>query len=143
MKHALMLSVALAASAACAQDRGAALFAQHCAVCHQEKGEGVSGFAPRLAGTLVERSKTEAGRSYLAQLIVSGMMGPIISGGEKFNGAMPGFPTLADEEIVAVLGHALVALNSIPTEGSVTLPEVATARGRVMSPSEVRRLRER
>lgn len=139
-----MLSVALAASAAaCAQDRGAALFAQHCAVCHQEKGEGVPGFAPRLAGTLVERSKTEAGRSYLAQLIVSGMMGPIVSGGEKFNGFMPGFAALADEEIVAVLGHTLVALNNVPTENGVTQQEVATARGRVMSPSEVRRLRER
>lgn len=145
MKHVLMMGVAAAvvSVAAFAQDRGAALFAQHCAVCHQENGGGVPGFAPRLAGTLVERSKTEADRSYFAQVVVSGMTGPIISSGEKLNGAMPGFPTLADEEIVAVLGYVLVALNGIPIEGSVTFPEVATARGRVMSPNEVRRLRER
>ena len=56
---------------------------------------------------------------------------------------MPGFAALADEEIVAVLGHTLVALNNVSTENGVTQQEVATARGRVMSPSEVRRLRER
>lgn len=144
MKRIVLTSMALALSVtAAAQERGAALFAQHCAVCHQGNGEGVPGFAPRLAGTLAEHAGSAAGRSYLAQLIVSGMMGPITSGGEKFNGAMPAFAALANEDIVAVLGHVLVALNSIPAEGGVTLPEVAAARERRLSPGAVRHLRQR
>ena len=99
MRHALALGVALAvASTACAQERGAALYEQHCAVCHDKKGEGIPGFAPRLAGNLAERAKKESGRAYLAQLVVSGMMGPIVSGGEKFNDAMPSFAALAGDE---------------------------------------------
>lgn len=144
MKRVLLAAMALALSgAAAAQERGAALFAQYCAVCHQGSGEGAPGFAPRLAGTLAEQASSAAGRSYLAQLIVSGMMGPITSGGEKFNGVMPAFAALANEDIVAVLGHVLVALNSLPPEGSVTLPEVAAARERRLSPGEVRHLRPR
>lgn len=144
MKTGLMSAVLLLASAsALAQELGAAVFEKNCVVCHQPKGQGAPGFAPRLAGTLGERSGTETGRRYLAQLVVSGMMGPIVSGGEKFNDAMPGFAALADEEIVAVLGYVLGELNGVPGAARVTQVEVALARQRVMSPAEVRRLRER
>lgn len=133
----------LAIAPVAAQEAGEAVFNKNCVVCHQSKGEGAPGFAPRLAGTLVAQSKTETGRRYLAQLIVSGMMGPIVSGGEKFNDAMPGFAALTDEDIVAVLGYVLGNLNGISIESRVTLDDVSAARRRVMSPSEVRRLRER
>lgn len=144
MRSLWMAALALLAMApAAAQDAGAAVFNANCVVCHQSKGEGAPGFAPRLAGTLAERAKTESGRRYLAQLVVSGMMGPITSGGEKFNDAMPGFAALRDEDIVAVLGYVLGDLNAVPGESRVTPDDVSLARRRVMSPSEVRRLRER
>lgn len=143
MKRALMSGIALiAATTACAQDRGAALFEQHCAVCHQQKGEGIPGFAPRLAGNLAERARKETGRAYLAQLVVSGMMGPIVSGGEKFNDAMPPFAALSDEEIVAVVGHVLGDLNGVPAEQRIAPQDVAAARKRALPPNEVRRMRE-
>lgn len=143
MKWALALGISLsAATTACAQERGAVLFEQHCAVCHQMKGEGIPGFAPRLAGTLADRARRESGRSYLAQLAVSGMMGPIVSGGERFNDAMPPFASLADEDIVAVVGHVLIRLNQVPAENSITAQDVAAARKRALPPHEVRRLRE-
>jgi mono/diheme cytochrome c family protein len=142
LKRALMLGFALtAATAACAQERGAALFGQHCAVCHQPAGEGIPGFAPRLAGMLAERARRESGRRYFAQLAVSGMMGPIASGGEKFNDAMPSFAGLDDEDIVAVLGHVLLTLNQVPAEFAITAQDVAEARRRALPPNEVRRLR--
>lgn len=141
MRPAAALAIALAATTACAQDRGAVLFAQHCAVCHQEKGEGIPGFAPRLAGTLAARAQQEGGRRFLAQLAVSGMMGPIVSGGEKFNDAMPAFAALADEEIVAITGHVLGTLNQVPAAHHVTPEDVAAARQRALPPNEVRRLR--
>ena len=143
MRHALALGVALAvASAACAQERGAVLYEQHCAVCHDKKGEGIPGFAPRLAGNLAERAKKESGRAYLAQLVVSGMMGPIVSGGEKFNDAMPSFAALSDDEIAVLAGHVLGDLNGVPGEQRITQQEVAAARKRALPPNEVRRLRE-
>lgn len=143
MRLALLSGLAMiAATAACAQDRGATLFEQHCAVCHEKKGEGIPGFAPRLAGNLAERARKETGRIYLAQLVVSGMMGPIVSGGEKFNDAMPPFAALSDEEIVAVVGHVLGDLNGVPVEQRITSQDVAAARKRALPPNEVRRLRE-
>lgn len=144
MRALWMAAVAwLAVVPAAAQDAGATVFNANCVVCHQSKGEGAPGFAPRLAGTLAERAKTESGRRYLAQLVVSGMMGPITSAGEKFNDAMPGFASLRDEDVVAVLGYVLGDLNAVPSDSRVTLNDVSLARQRVMSPSEVRRLRER
>jgi mono/diheme cytochrome c family protein len=144
MKRALAIGVALAASSvAGAQERGATLYEQHCAVCHQPKGEGIPGFAPRLAGTLAERAKKDGARHYLAQLVVSGMMGPIVSGGEKFNDAMPPFASLADGDLIAVVGYVLSGLNQVPAEGNITAEDVAAARKRALPPNEVRRLREK
>lgn len=141
MKRVLLLAAALAAaSAACAQERGAVLYEANCAVCHEKQGEGIPGFAPRLAGNLAERAGKDSGRRYLAQLVVSGMMGPIVSGGEKFNEAMPSFTALSDEEIVAVVGHVLTRFNGVPA--GIALQDVAEARKRALPPNEVRRLRE-
>lgn len=143
MRCALAFGIALAASsAACAQERGAVLYEQHCAVCHEKKGEGIPGFAPRLAGNLADRARKETGRTYFAQLVVSGMMGPIVSGGEKFNDAMPPFAALVDEEITAVVGYVLGGLNQVPADSHITLQDVAAARKRALPPNEVRRLRE-
>jgi mono/diheme cytochrome c family protein len=144
MKRALCACLWLLASvAATAQERGATVFNQNCAVCHQPNGEGAPGFAPKLAGTLGERAKTETGRRYLAQLVVSGMMGPITSGGEKFNDAMPSFAALPDEEIVAVLAYVMGELNGASAELLVKPDDVLAARRQPMSPAAVRRLRER
>ncbi len=134
---------ALASLVATAQERGVTVFDQNCAVCHQPKGAGAPGFAPKLAGTLGERAKTETGRRYLAQLVVSGMMGPITSGGEKFNDAMPSFAALADEDIVSVLAYVVGELNGVSTELLVKPDDVLAARRQPMSPAAVRRLRER
>lgn len=140
MRRLLPLAAALLASTAYAQERGAALYEANCAVCHEKQGEGIPGFAPRLAGNLAERAGKDSGRRYFAQLVVSGMMGPIISGGERFNDAMPPFASLTDEEIVAVVGHVLTRFNGAPA--GITLQDVAEARKRALSPNEVRRLRE-
>ena len=74
MKHAVIVLALLTLSpAAFAEARGAVLFEQHCAACHQAKGEGTPGLAPRIAGTLGKRASSEAGRAYLAQLLIDGM----------------------------------------------------------------------
>lgn len=123
-----------------AETRGAALYGQHCVVCHQAKGEGMPGFAPRIAGTLAKHASSEAGRAYLVQVLIDGMAGPILVDGERFNGAMPGFPTLSNEDIQVLLGHVIGTMNGVAAT-PVELATIETARKRKLSPHEVRRLR--
>lgn len=140
MKRGLFCAlVALLSPLAMAQPRGAALFAQHCAVCHAAGGEGTPGMAPRLAGTQSERAATEPGRAYLAQVLVNGLAGPITVAGERFNLAMPGFAQLADTEIVALLDFVASQLNGSSTR--IEAAAVAAARQQKLAPNAVRKLR--
>ncbi len=140
MKRLLVTAlIALLPAAAMAQPSGAALFAQHCAVCHAAGGEGTPGMAPRLAGTLGARAATEPGRAYLAQVLMNGLAGPITVAGERFNLAMPGFAQLGDAEILVLLDFVAIQLNGSSTPVEATA--VATARQQKLAPNAVRKLR--
>lgn len=142
MRRILALAALLGIAAiARADERGAAVFAQHCAACHQAAGEGAPGLAPRIAGTLAGRAERPAGRAYLAQVLVSGLAGPIVVEGERFSGVMPGFAKLSDEDLQAVLAHLLGALNGSGAH-EVSGEEIAAARRKALSPNETRRLRD-
>ncbi|MEW5887522.1 MAG: cytochrome c [Pseudomonadota bacterium] len=142
MRRILALAALLGiAAAARADERGAALFAQHCAPCHQAAGEGAPGLAPPIAGTLAGRAGRPVGRAYLAQVLVSGLAGPIVVGGERFSGVMPGFAKLSDEDLQAVFAHLLGALNG-SADHKVSGEEIAAARRKALSPNETRRLRD-
>lgn len=121
---------------------GEQVYAQHCAVCHQPTGEGAPGFAPPLAGALVRHAGSEAGRGYLAQVVVSGMAGPIRVNGVPFVGVMPGFGTLPDADLQAVLAYVLGAFNGVQVPDVVTAGDIASARQRALAPNDVRRLRD-
>jgi mono/diheme cytochrome c family protein len=119
---------------------GAKLYEAHCAACHQPDGNGSEGIAPPLAEVLAKRAQTANGREYLAQVLVSGMVGTITSRGIKYNGNMPA-ATLSDQELAAVMGHVLSAFNKV---SQPIPPELfAAARARGLSPSAVRQQRER
>ncbi|CAG0958549.1 Cytochrome c-552 [Burkholderiales bacterium] len=140
MIRALLLACACAwAGAAAANPDGATLFGQLCVVCHGPQGEGTPGIAPRLAGTLGERAASEAGRAYLAQVLVDGLAGPISVAGERFNNAMPGFAPLADAEIAALLDYVVLGLNQ--GKESVNAGQIAAARAKKLTPNAVRKLR--
>lgn len=119
---------------------GAKLYAANCVACHQPDGNGSEGMAPPLAGVLAKRAQSASGREYLAQVLVSGMIGSITSRGIQYNGNMPA-ATLSDDELVAVMGYVLTTFNKV----SQPLPaELFTAaRGKALTPSAVRKLRER
>jgi len=120
---------------------GAALYAAHCAACHQPDGNGTEGLAPPLAGVLQKWAKVAAGREYLAQVLVSGMVGSITSGGVKYNGNMPSAAGLSDDELSAVMGYVLSSFNASPLQLPAAL--FASARGKALQPAAVRRQRER
>ena len=81
---------------------GAALFASHCAACHQASGAGLMGVFPPLAG-----SEWVAGKgSTLANIVLHGIDGALTVKGKTYNGVMPAFKDqLGDPEIAALLTH--------------------------------------
>ena len=137
------LLACLPAGSAMAAPDGGAVFAQHCAMCHQADASGVAGLAPPLKGE--HWTKLGADRSYLPTVILKGLFGPIQlgsgQGGTSFNGNMPGFaPTLDDETIAAVASHVL-ALHGGDKGTPYSADEIKAARQRAGSPSQSRQMR--
>lgn len=119
---------------------GAKLYEAHCMACHQPDGNGAEGLAPPLAGVLAKRAQSTNGREYLAQVLVSGMIGKITSRGVKYDGAMPA-ATLSDEELAAVMGYVLTTFNGVSQPMPLEL--FAAARARALTPTAVRQQRAR
>jgi mono/diheme cytochrome c family protein len=131
---------ALSFQAVAAPD-GASVYTARCIVCHQPDGEGTPGIAPPLAGTLAKRATTESGRKYFAQVLVSGMVGTIKSRGMKFNGNMPTFAALPDEELAAAIGYVLRTFNDVSEP--VPIEHFAAARAAALASADVSKLRAR
>lgn len=140
-KWILAGSVIVTATSALAGDvAGAELYGKHCVVCHQANGEGAPGIAPPISGTLMKRAKLPAGRDFLAQVMVSGMVGTISSHGMRYLGNMPSFNALSDGELASVLNHVLLAFNG--ADLPLAAETFAAARARAMPPAEVFKLRK-
>ncbi|WP_206363321.1 c-type cytochrome [Cupriavidus necator] len=141
-----LLLAAVCAGPAAAQDSGAgkALFAQHCAVCHQASGVGQDGLAPPLTAMPGRYAGTPAGRQLLARVGLFGMYGEIDSGGKRFNGNMPAFRALPDHELADILNYLVFDVSAATRGDDVAqyqAEEVAALRGQVMGGAEVRRQR--
>lgn len=85
---------------------GKALFAKNCAMCHQEKGQGLEGVFPPVAKSdyLMERA-SKKDRSDLVELIDKGRTGKITVNGKEYNGVMTPVAGLSDDEVAAVLTY--------------------------------------
>lgn len=77
---------------------GGQIYAGKCAGCHQATGAGVTGVFPPLANSpWVTESETR-----LVQILLHGIQGPIEVLGATYNGLMPAWKSLSDDEIAAV-----------------------------------------
>jgi mono/diheme cytochrome c family protein len=113
-------------------DIGQNIFKDRCVLCHQEDAHGAAGVAPSLVGTLVPYLASADGKRYLAQILISGMIGPIDTEGHKFNGMMPSFRAdLSDTELAAVINYVLGTFNGVSDAGATTpvAPEDVAAAG--------------
>lgn len=143
----LPLSLAWAVGPALADnDVGEKIFKERCVVCHQEDAHGAAGVAPSLAGTLAGHLDSAAGKRYLAQILISGMMGPIDTEGHKFSGLMPSFRgDLSDADIAATINYVLKTFNGV-SDASATAPitpqEVSTVSATNPVASDTRTLRQ-
>src|SRR5699024_3938843 len=81
---------------------GAAIYATHCASCHQASGKGLPGAFPPLDGSGWVQAKAEVS----AQILLHGITGEIKVKGTAYNSVMPAFgSSLSDAEIAAVVTH--------------------------------------
>ena len=101
---AALLSAALPARAQTA-DAGSAIYAANCAACHQVGGGGITGAFPPLAGHVPDLLKPADGRSYLGKVLLFGLEGKISVNGGDYEGAMPAWQALSDNDIAGVLNY--------------------------------------
>ncbi|WP_018110528.1 cytochrome C-552 [Thermus igniterrae] len=138
MKRTLMAFLLLG-GLALAQADGAKLYAQ-CAGCHQANGQGIPGAFPPLAGHVAEILSKQGGREFLIQVMLWGLQGSIEVKGMKYNGAMPGFNGLKDEEIAAILNHIATAWGDdkkVQGFKPFTAAEVKALREKKLTPQQV------
>jgi mono/diheme cytochrome c family protein len=117
MKRALC-ALLLACAGVPALAQGVALYAQHCAACHQGDGSGTVGLAPSLKGE--HWARLGADKSYTAAVLLHGLSGPIVVNGQRFVGSMPGFAAQLDDESLAALASHLSALQGGSTRYSAS-----------------------
>jgi mono/diheme cytochrome c family protein len=125
----------LMAAMASAQADGAQVFDTSCAFCHQSGGVGVPGQFPRLAGRAGEIAAKPEGKRFLSLILLNGMSGRISVDGEQILGIMPGFDTMSDDDMAAVLTY-LTGLDHAPVAYSADDIKSARAQPRI-SPGDI------
>jgi len=93
--------------------RGARLYEDHCARCHGERGEGVPGAYPALAGN---RAVVMAQTTNLVHAVLHGGFAPATAGNPRPFGMPPYVLVLDDADIAAVLTHLRTAWGNAAPE---------------------------
>jgi len=121
---ATLLLVWMAPPASAQEDLGEDVYGRNCVGCHQPDGSGVSGSFPPLAGNANVRDT-----AYVEGVIRNGQQGELVVDGVTYDGAMPAFGQLSDEEITAVIDYVQNRLGvsgggetGEPTEEGATFP---------------------
>ena len=124
---------------------GAAVYLANCASCHQMTGAGLKRAVPPLAGTVPALLAEPGGRDYLKAVLLNGLSGRLISGGEPYDGLMPSWRHLSDAQLASVMNYLATAWDNAdalpPRLPAFTPLEVSLERGQVKRPAEVLRMR--
>jgi mono/diheme cytochrome c family protein len=81
--------------------KGKKLFVANCANCHEKTGLGKPGIYPPLAGS----EYVVGPQSQLVPLVLHGLQGAITVKGVVFNGSMPTWKQLKDDQIATILTY--------------------------------------
>ena len=124
---------------------GAATYAANCSGCHQPTGVGLPGVFPPVAGhgaDLYAATGGIGGRAYLIDVLLYGVQGAITVDGANYNGLMPGWQQLSDDQIAAVINHVVAGFDGAPDGfDAIRADEVAAARGQGLNGGAVYELR--
>ncbi|MBM3432047.1 MAG: cytochrome c [Bacteroidetes bacterium] len=88
--------------------RGAALYQQHCASCHQSDGKGVTRLIPPLVGT--DYVSGDKGR--LIRILLQGLNEPIVVQEEEYYSPMASFQHLNDIQLADILSFVRTRFGS-------------------------------
>jgi mono/diheme cytochrome c family protein len=118
---------------------GQAVFARHCASCHQGSGLGIPGAFPPVVGSEWVTGEPDV----LLRVIIHGLMGPVTVAGATYNGAMPAWgDVLQDSEIAAVSTYLRQwepnAASAVSVEQVQALRQADAARTTPWTESELR-----
>ena len=119
---------------------GAQVYAT-CSGCHGPQGEGNPPNFPPLKGHVETLLKAEGGREYLVLSVLFGLGGKITVLGRTYEGMMPGFGWLSDEEIALVLNH-LASWGAPQDFKPYTPEEVKALRAKELTPEKVLEARQ-
>ena len=123
---------------------GEAVFTANCVSCHQSTGKGVVGAFPPLAGHVP--TLYNADRSYLINLLLYGLQGQVQIEGQPYNGVMPAWQQLSDQNIADVLNyvtHAWGNSDALQNFKPYQPSEIKSARGNSLSSDQVYALRQK
>lgn len=127
-------------------DLGRSAYNANCASCHGAEGAGVPGAFPPLAGHAADLLYAEGGATLLIDTVLYGMEGPIEVDGAAFNGAMPAWSQLSDEQVAAVLNHVVTSWGNVDALDADTVlfapADVTAERDKDLTPADVHALRE-
>ena len=79
------------------------MYSQICSSCHQPGGIGLGDQYP----PLIDNPNVENNAEYIEDVIVNGRRGEIVVNGVTYNGVMPSFSTLSDDDTEAVIAFIL------------------------------------
>lgn len=125
-----------------ASAEGQRVFDQICASCHMTAGTGLPGAFPPLAGHFPELLAA-GGRDYVTHVVLHGLQGAITIGGQAYNGIMPPWQQLSDQEVADALNYAATAWgNELPAGVPPFEPtDVEAARSQPLSSQQVYEMR--
>ena len=118
---ATLLLALMAPPASAQEDLGQDVYGRNCVGCHQPDGSGISGSFPPLAGNANVQDA-----AYVEGVIRNGKQGELVVNGVTYDGAMPAFGQLSDEEITALIDYVQnrlgVSGGGEPVEEGETFP---------------------
>src|SRR5258708_15812806 len=127
------------------QALGARTYDTYCRGCHQRSGRGITGGFPPLAGH-APQLLAQKGGAYMARLVLFGLSGAIEVEGAPYNGMMPAWSSLKDDEIAAVIDHVLTTWGNealLPKDFKPIVPsDIAAARAEKLTSEQVYAMRE-
>lgn len=119
---------------------GEAVYAQNCASCHQSDGGGIRGTFPPVRGHASDLV-VDVGRDYMIDLLLYGLQGPITVDGVRYDGEMPAWSQLSDQQLADVANFIVVDWDEegvLPEEFAPYEPtEFEEARGQGLSADDV------
>ncbi len=122
----------------------AEIFQQRCVICHQPDAQGIQGLYPPLADSIGNYVRVKEGRQYLVHVLLNGLEGPVVVKGVTYNGLMPQFAFLSDDDIAAALNEVLTRFNAVLLPGAfqaITADEVKAGRTTTKNSTELMRER--